>query len=147
MRIKRTYDIAAINDLPPTIAPLFANSREVTREEYMALPLGDLSPEEAFRLHHAYYAQFVNDSVLHHLAPHLRFEEWTDYAYWNDKPLSWWDNLIGIHRPNSRSCTVNNPYLNRTFIRSLNGSVSASDAVCIYKAAATILYIRYLNKE
>ena len=101
----------------------------ITREDYM---------NNSKELHHAYYSQFVNDSIISLVKNRIgvsRIKE-SQNEWFNDIPLREWDCLDGICRQtmNRKTALIAVPLSNGMgFLWSL------SDSVCTLKAAARII--------
>lgn len=102
----------------------------LTRKEYMAshVHLVDADPEERFKLHRKYTAQFVTENIKDHVREVLGEKiKVSTNKHFNDIPLHLWDNVGNYYR--SHVASVN---------KRLTGTAyySEADAVSMLKEAA-----------
>lgn len=105
-------------------------TKAFTRKEYMAshVHLVDADPEERFKLHRNYYAQFVTENIKNHVREVLGENiKISTNKHFNDIPLQLWYNICPQYR--SHVASVN---------KRLTGTAyySEADAVCMLKEAA-----------
>ena len=106
------------------------NDRIITRADYM---------ENSSELHHAYYSQFVNNSIIGLVKSRIGVDRIKDSKneWFNDIPLKEWDNL------HNSCCAMMNrkKALQAVPIKDKPGffNWSLSDSVCTHKAAARII--------
>lgn len=118
----------------------------MTRSEYREAYLLEPDKEEQFAIHHRYYAQFVTPRLLDYVRSKIHGIEWKDTKYFNDKPIEWWDRIAGIVMRNDRPI-INDTYVSRIQLKILQEGLSASSIICIYKAAARIIYAELKEKQ
>jgi hypothetical protein len=109
----------------------------MTRAEYMAGNHGDR--EEAWRLHRAYYSQYVNERTIAHVLRCIgtdRILASTD-PYFNDISLREWDALCGFRQKGMDIEWFAPGYLPRNDLFKEAGTwCSPSDLISIAKEAA-----------
>lgn len=119
----------------------------MTRLEHHAAYSADSTDDEQYEVHHKYYSQFVTPALLNYIRSKMVGIEWKDLKYFNDKPLAWWDCVASINAPYGNVISINDHYISRSQLKILQESLSASSIICIYKAAARILYTESKEKS
>ena len=93
-------------------------------------------------LHRKYFAQFVNDSVKHHLLLNISRKELLSSKdpYLNDIAMKRWDALGGFTFNYKSGKMITRPIniepISLRLLKEAGEGVSASSLVCIYKEAA-----------